>query len=129
MSNKSIEYWSIFYPKAASTGLWMGRGMLDATDQLLVHAAPPVLTVEVHDGEGRRIAFGQDLEATEESPICLLQKKGDSITRRDLWPDDEHLGLPVLLPGSEVGILQSWWNAEDQSEWRWAVEFYNRTEG
>jgi hypothetical protein len=129
MSNKPTEYWSIYYPKAASTGLWMGRGLLDATDRLLVHAAPPVLTVEVHDGDGQRIAFGQDLEATDESPICLLQKEGDAITRRDLWPGDEHIGLPVLLPGSEVGILQSWWNAEDQREWRWAVEFYNRTEG
>jgi hypothetical protein len=59
----SIEYWSLWYPKAASTGIWLARGLLDATDQLLVHAAPPVMTVEVHDGEGRRIAYGKDLEA------------------------------------------------------------------
>ncbi|MBX3001355.1 MAG: hypothetical protein KF893_22730 [Caldilineaceae bacterium] len=128
MPNKAIEDWSIWYPEAASNGVWMGRGRIDPTDRLLVHAAPPVLTVEVHDGNGHRIAFGQDLEATEESPICLLQKEGVALTRRDLWPGDEHIGLPVLLPGSEVGILQSWWNAEDQKEWRWAVEFYNRLE-
>lgn len=121
----STEYWSLWYPKAASTGVWLGRGLLDATDQLLVHAAPPVMTVEVHDHEGRRIAYGKDLEATQDSPICLLRKDGDAITRHDLWPDQHHIGLPVLLPGSEVGILQSWWHADDQTSWRWQVEFYN----
>jgi hypothetical protein len=32
----------------------------------------------------------------------------------------------VVLPGGEVGILLAWWNAEDGSEWRWQVEFYNQ---
>ncbi len=125
MSTKTNEYWSIWYPKAASTGIWMGRGLLEATEQLLVHAAPPVLTVEVHDMQGHRIGYGQNLEATQGSPICLLRRDGDSITRQDLWPDESHIGLPVLLPGSEVGILQSWWHAEDRKSWRWQVEFYN----
>ena len=58
----SIEYWSI----------WLGRGLLDATHPLLIHAAPPVMTVEVHGGEGRRIAYGKALEAKQDSPICLL---------------------------------------------------------
>ncbi len=31
----------------------------------------------------------------------------------------------VILPGREVGQLLQWWNAEDGSEWRWQVEFYN----
>jgi hypothetical protein len=31
----------------------------------------------------------------------------------------------VLLPGGEVGILKQWWNAEDESAWRWQVEFSN----
>ena len=34
--------------------------------------------------------------------------------------------VPVLLPGGEVGILLSWWNAAGESEWRWQVEFYNQ---
>lgn len=123
---KPIEYWSIWYPKAASTGLLMARGLLDATERLLVHAPPVVLTAEVHDADGRRLAFGQDLEATTESPICLLERQGDSIHRQDLWPGETHLGLPVLLPGGEVGILQAWWHAADRKQWRWQVEFYNQ---
>jgi len=34
-------------------------------------------------------------------------------------------GAAIILPGGEVGILRSWWNAADGSEWRWQVEFYN----
>jgi hypothetical protein len=31
----------------------------------------------------------------------------------------------VLLPGGEVGILMSWWNADDRKEWRWQIELSN----
>ena len=116
---KPTEYWSIWYPKAASTGLLVARGLLDAAERLLVHAAPPILTAEVHDENGKRLAYGQDLAATAESPICLLLREGNSIRRQDLWPDDAHLGLPVLLPGDEAGILQGWWHADDRKQWRW----------
>ncbi len=91
---------------------------------MLVHAAPPVLTVTVrHDG--RVLAEGKDLEATYETPITRLTRRGDRIEREDIWPGDEELGRLVLLPGGEVGTLKQWWNAEDHSEWRWRVEFYN----
>jgi hypothetical protein len=32
-----------------------------------------------------------------------------------------------MLPGGETGELKQWWHAEDKSEWRWTVEFYNHT--
>ncbi len=128
MPDRTIEQWSIWYPKAASTGLLLARGRLDPTERLLVHAAPPVLTVEIHNGAGERVGYGQDLEATQDSPICLLQRTGEEIERADIWPGAEHIGLLVLLPGGEVGVLQQWWHAEDHSEWRWQVEFYNSTD-
>lgn len=125
MSNQP-HYWTVWYPKAAATGMLLGRGLLDPTEQLLLHAAPQVISVTVTDVNGRRLAAGKDLEATQTSPMCLLQRDGDAVIRRDLWPGAAEHGLPVLLPGGEVGILQSWWHAEDQKEWRWQVEFYNR---
>jgi hypothetical protein len=124
----SKEYWTIWYPQAASTGLLVGRGLLDATERLLVHAAPPLLTAEVSGEDGRRLALGRDLKRTEESPICLLRREGERIVREDLWPGEAHYRLPVLLPGGEVGILISWWNADDRSAWRWQVEFFNQVE-
>ena len=119
------ETWDLWYPKAAATGLSFARGRLDPTPVLLVHAAPDFLTVQVRDDEGRLIASGRNLERTLQSPICRLNREGDGVSREDIWPQESDLGLPVILPGGEVGILKAWWNAEDRKEWRWHVELYN----
>jgi hypothetical protein len=47
----------------------------------------------------------------------------DEGTRRDLWPTAEHQGLPVLLPGGEVGRLLRFERAADGDEFTWALEF------
>ena len=120
-----MHTWDLWYPKAAATGLPFARGRIDAAEKLLVHAAPDFLTVEVRDGAGRRVAFAQDLERTLQSPMCLLTIAGQAVAREDLWPDESHLELVVLLPGGEAGILKAWWHAEDLKEWRWQIELYN----
>jgi hypothetical protein len=121
----TLHYWEVWYPRATATGMLVGRGRLAATDRLIVHAVPDVITVQVYDDERRTVASGKDLERTDDTPMCLLRRDGKSITRADIWPTDADLGTPVLLPGGEVGVLQSWWNAGDRMEWRWQVEFYN----
>lgn len=123
------EYWSVWYPKAAATGLLLARGLLDPTDTLLLHAPGEVITVEVSSEPGQRLAYGQDLAQQETTPICRLTRTGEQITREDIWPSEADYGLPVLLPGGEVGILKAWWHAEDHSRWRWQVEFYNEVRG
>jgi hypothetical protein len=126
MAKAPSVFWEIWYPKAASTGMLLARGELAPTDSLLLHAVPDVLTVEVRSPEdGRRIAFGKDLERTLQSPICLLRVNDGTVEREDLWPTDREIGLPVMLPGGEVGILTSWWNADDRKEWRWQIELSN----
>ena len=121
----ALEFWEVWYPRATATGMLVGRGMLDPTDVLLVHAVPDVVSVEVSSRDGRRLAYGRQLERTLDSPMCRLTREGDTIRREDIWPTSADYGRPVLLPGGEVGILLSWWNAEDRLEWRWQVEFYN----
>lgn len=121
-----MQIWDLWYPNAAAQGLSFARGRLEATDVLLVHAAPDALRVEVRDESGRQIAFGDQLRRTSESPIARLRRNGLSISREDLWPETQDIGRPVILPGGEVGILRSWWNAPDGSAWRWEVEFYNQ---
>ena len=120
-----MQIWDLWYPNAAAQGLPFARGRLDATDVLLVHAAPETLRVEVTDDAGARLAFGDQLARTADRPIARLRLDGDRVAREDLWPEERDIGRPVILPGGEVGILVSWWNAEDGSEWRWRVEFYN----
>jgi hypothetical protein len=119
------EIWDLWFPNAAAQGLSFARGRLDSTDVLLVHAAPETLRVEVYSDAGGRLAFGDQLKRTAERPIARLRKVDGTITREDLWPADEDIGRPIILPGGEVGILTSWWNSPDEQEWRWQVELYN----
>jgi hypothetical protein len=118
------EDWDLWYPKAGATGILFGRGRLNQTSVLLVHAAPPVLTVTIRC-DGQTVAEGRDLEATAETPITRLTRQGVTIVREDIWPAESDLGLPVLLAGGEVGILRQWWHADDCTEWRWQIELYN----
>lgn len=126
-TNKAIEVWELWYPGAAAHGLSFARGRLDATGVMLVHSAPETLDVEIRSDDGALIARAKGLESTADRPMARLTRRGDSIEREDCWPTSDDIGRPVILPGGEVGILQSWWNAEDESSWRWAVEFYNHT--
>ncbi len=120
-----IQIWDVWYPHAAAQGLPFARGRLDATDVLLVHAAPEAIDVAVRDDDGNLVAQGKDLHRTTDSPIAKLTLRGETIERRDIWPGQDDIGRPVILPGGEVGILLSWWNEPDHSAWRWRVEFSN----
>lgn len=120
-----MQYWGVWYPKAAATGLLVARARVVTATWVLFHAAPEFITVEVSDERGNLQARGKDLPKTQDSPICRLEIQGPQVVREDLWPDQSLLGATVLLPGGEAGVLKSWWNAEDRKEWRWEVEFYN----
>lgn len=124
------QTWDLWFPQAGATGLSFARTKVDgdaAGDQVLVHAAPPVLDVTVRDENGRVIARGDGLERSASGPMCALVRRDEVIELVDRWPDDGDLGRVVVLPGGESGTLTSWWHAEDQSEWRWQLELYNHT--
>jgi hypothetical protein len=119
------QIWDLWYPNAGSQGLPFARGRLDFTDTLLVHAAPETLRAEVRDEQGLLVASGDRLARTADRPILRLRIVEGRVAREDLWPGSEDIGRAIILPGGEVGILKSWWNAPNGSEWRWQVEFYN----
>ena len=82
--NSQLQIWDLWYPQAAATGVAFARGRLDATNVLWVHAAPPLLTVEVSSDDGQRLAYSQDLERTADRPMTRLTLHGEEITREDL---------------------------------------------
>lgn len=123
----TLQTWEIYYPEAAATGIEIARARIDPTDVVWLHAAAPVLAVTVRDGDERVVARGEPLRRVgPQLPLTRLERRGDQIVREDRWPTDADLGTVVILPGGEAGILKSWWNADDGSEWRWVVEFFNR---
>lgn len=125
-----IETWDLWFPGAGATGMSFARSRVEsesASDRLLVHAAPSLLNVTIRDDEGGMLARGDNLERREKGPMSFLVRRDRQVTLQDGWPTEKDLGRLVILPGGEAGILQTWWNSEDKSEWRWKVEFSNHT--
>jgi hypothetical protein len=118
------QVWELWYPDAGATGLPFARSRIDAATVVWVHAAPPGLAVRVRQGD-RVIARGTVTREGPRTPMTRLALDGAGVTREDRWPGEADIGATVLLPGGEAGILTAWWNAADESEWRWSVEFSN----
>lgn len=125
MATQEMHLWDLWIADVGATGISFARGRLNATETMIVHAAPETLNVEVRNGTGTVLAQGQDLKRTTESPMAKLRIQGNTITREDFWPTEADYGTPVIVAGGEVGILQHWWNDAQQQEWRWSIEFYN----
>jgi hypothetical protein len=95
--------------------------------RVLVHAAPAQASVEVSEGGGRIVLRSDADRDGGYTPMTLLEIDGGALRRSEIWPGQEHEGLPVLLAGGEVGVLLGWQHADDRSWWRWTVEFSNHT--
>ena len=79
-SQSQLQIWDLWYPQAAATGIPFARGRLDPTNVLLVHAPPPMLTVEVRSEGGSRLLYAKDLPQTADRPIARLPYR-ESISR------------------------------------------------
>jgi hypothetical protein len=71
--------------------------------------------------------WSDPVESEAATPISVVSMEAG--TRDDLWPNESHLGLPMLLPGGEVGRLLAFEQAEDGSTWRYSLEFRGAREG
>jgi hypothetical protein len=127
MSIDQLQTWEVWYPDAAATGLPIARARIDPIDAAWVHAVPRRVSITVRQGDDRVTARGESLpRAGAYLPMTRFAIDGEAVTREDRWPTDADLGAIVILPGGEAGVLTAWWNAEDESAWRWSVEFSNR---
>lgn len=124
-----IYVWTIRNPDGAALGLEFAHCLMDPRERVLAHALPERADVEVRDEEGRRVGKGEGLTGAEATPMARLVIVDGEVHRENVWPTSEDVGLPVILAGGEVGILERWWNADDHGEWRWSLEFSNRRGG
>ena|SRR5579863_779443 len=125
LPENATHIWDIWIADVGATGISFARGRANATDTIIVHAAPEKLDVTVRDDDGNMLAQGKNLARTADSPMARLHRQGDTITREDIWPTTTDIGTLVIVAGGEIGTLQTWWNDEQQQQWRWSLEFYN----
>jgi hypothetical protein len=122
-------HWSVRSGDGGMNGLEFSQATTaGGFERVLVHAAPAQLQLKVVDDDDRVVIAGEAEREGDYSPMTLLELDGGDVRRSEIWPDVEHLGLPVLLAGGEVGILRAWEHTDDRSWWRWSVEFANHTD-
>ena len=95
--------------------------------RVLVHAAPAQLQLTIVADDDTVVLRADAGRDGAYSPVTLLELNDGRVRRSEVWPGPELYGLPVLLPGGEVGVLTAWEHADDHSWWRWSVEFSNHT--
>jgi hypothetical protein len=121
--------WSLRSREGAMNGLEFARASTaSGFARALIHAAPAHLSVEVVDDQGVVIIPVANLDRIGDYlPMTMLTIHDAEISRSEVWPDDSHYGLPVLLAGGEVGLLREWHHSKDHSWWKWSLELANHT--
>ncbi len=118
--------WEIRNPDGGAMGLEFSRALMAAHEHVLAHALPERIDVEVRTSAGGLVARAEELASEVSTPMARLDLHGEGIVRENVWPSEEDIGKPVILAGGEVGILRSWWNADDHREWTWTLELHNK---
>src|SRR5213594_2081066 len=113
--------WAVETSKDGERWRFFGKGWTKPGEPLILHGAPKYVRFRRVDGEE---GWCTPLERAGDEPMTLLRL--DEHSRQELWPDREHLGLPVLLPGGEEGRLLRFEHTADGEGWTWALEFRGR---
>lgn len=107
--------WAVETSRDGEKWRFLGKGWTKPGEPLLLHGASTFVRYKAVDEK----EFGNALERTGDEPMTMIDL--ESGVRTDLWPSAEHQGLPVLLPGGEVGRLLRFEREGD--EFTWALEF------
>jgi hypothetical protein len=117
MNEFGHECWIVETSKDGERWRFFGKAWKEPGEALLLHAVPRFVRVRPDDDPEWR----EPLEASDDRPITWLDP--DMGTREELWPDTTHVGLPMLLPGGEIGRLLRFEHDDDLGRWIYALEF------
>jgi hypothetical protein len=109
--------WAVETSKDGERWRFFGKAWKKPGEPVLLHAVPRFVRFRPVEEDDWRAPLDQ----TGDHPMTLLDMEHG--TREDLWPGDDHVGLPVLLPGGEEGRLISFSHSDDGRRWDWVVEF------
>lgn len=111
------ESWAVETSKDGERWRFFGKAWKRPGEPILLHATPRYVRFRrVEDPE-----WCEPLEPTDDLPMTLLRM--EDLVREELWPGDEHVGLPVVLPGGEEGRLVRFEHSPDGVTWSYTLEF------
>lgn len=120
------ECWAVETSRDGDRWRFFGKAWKSPGEPVLMH--PSVRFVRYRQLlPTEESAWCEPLESPGEIPMTIVRMEDHS--RQELWPSEEHLGLPMLLPGGEIGRLQAFEHADDGSTWRYTLEFRGAREG
>ncbi len=94
-----------------------GKAWKQPDERVFLHATPRFVRYRRIEDE----AWQMLPERNGDQPMTLVDL--EARTREELWPQADHVGLPVLLPGGEEGRLLRFEHADDPVRWTYALEF------
>lgn len=110
--------WAIEVSKDGERWRFFGKGWTRPGEPLILHGTPRYLRFRRAD---RDEEWSPPLARSGDHPMTLLLL--EEVQRQELWPGEEHIGLPVLLPGGEAGRLLRFEHSAGGERWTWALEF------
>ncbi len=122
MNEHGHECWIVETSKDGEKWRFFGRAWKRPGQEVLAHGVPRFVRFRPTEEPEWREA----LERTTDHPMTLLDM--DAGVRHELWPDQSHHGLPVLLPGGEAGALVSFEHHDDPVRWNYTLEFRGQRE-
>ena len=126
MSLGNEECWAVETSRDGSQWRWLGKAWKSPNESVLMHVSVRFIRFrQLVPTESK--AWSEPLETEGRLPMTMVRMEDEQ--REDLWPGDEHLGLPMLLPGGETGRLVRFEYAPDGSSWRYTLEFRGAREG
>jgi hypothetical protein len=111
------ECWIVETSKDGERWRFFGRAWKRPGEPMLLHAVPRFVRFRRDGAEG----WVGPLERTGDLPITRLDMEGEE--RVELWPDETCVGLPMLLPGGEIGSLLRFEHTTEPEGWTYALEF------
>jgi hypothetical protein len=113
------EAWAVETSKDGERWRFYGKAWKWPDEAVLLHAAPRYIRYRMLQPSAEE-EWSVPLEGDGGTPMTLVRMEAHR--REDLWPGQEHLGLPVLLPGGEAGRLLRF-ERGDEDTWTYALEF------
>ncbi len=117
MNEFGHECWIVETSKDGERWRFFGKAWKEPGEALLLHAVPRYVRFRP-DGDP---VWREPLEGSLEFPVTLLWMEEG--LRQDLWPEADHVGLPMLLPGGEIGRLLRFEHQDHPLRWTYALEF------